>query len=221
MQAYQQLKGLDGKFAENVVLQVKNGPVDFQPREPFHPLFGAMPKTALGMEFQITKEYLGFSTHLAYLGTLYEEVLRADTYSNGAGSTVAHVVDGSLGRPGITAMAGVANTGRDRNWSGSQFDQANWYAFGRLAWNPQAAARDIAADWARLTFGTDARLVEDIVGIMMRSREAVVNYMTPLGLAHLMATGASLRSRPLGRGSVPAGMESGLLPPRRRQRHRL
>jgi alpha-glucuronidase len=86
-------------------------------------------------------------------------------------------------------MAGVANTGRDRNWSGSQFDQANWYAFGRLAWNPEAAARDIAADWARLTFGTDARLVNDIVSIMMRSREAVVDYMTPLGLAHLMATG--------------------------------
>jgi alpha-glucuronidase len=189
MQAYRQLKGLDGTFASNVVLQVKNGPIDFQPREPFHPLFGAMPKTALGMEFQITKEYLGFSTHLAYLGTLYEEVLRADTFSSGAGSTVARVVDGSLGGPGITAMAGVANTGRDRNWSGSQFDQANWYAFGRLAWNPQLSARDIAADWVRLTFGTDARLVDDIVGIMMRSREAVVNYMTPLGLAHLMATG--------------------------------
>ncbi len=189
MQAYRQLKGLDGTFASNVVLQVKNGPIDFQPREPFHPLFGAMPKTSLGMEFQITKEYLGFATHLAYLGTLYEEVLRADTYSNGAGSTVARIIDGSLGGGGITAMAGVANTGRDRNWCGSQFDQANWYAFGRLAWDPALSARDIAADWVRMTFGTDARLVEDVVAIMMQSREAVVNYMTPLGLTHLMGTG--------------------------------
>ncbi len=188
MQAYRQLKPLDGTFASNVVLQVKNGPIDFQPREPFHPLFGAMPKTSLGMEFQITKEYLGFATHLAYLGTMYEEVLRADTYSNGAGSTVARVVDGEGGTR-LTAMAGVANTGRDRNWSGSQFDQANWYAFGRLAWNPEASALDIASDWARMTFSNDAGTVKDIVAIMMGSHEAVVNYMTPLGLAHLMGTG--------------------------------
>ncbi|MEO8313934.1 MAG: alpha-glucuronidase family glycosyl hydrolase [Pseudomonadota bacterium] len=189
MQAYRQLKSLDGTFASNVVLQVKNGPIDFQPREPFHPLFGAMPKTSLGMEFQITKEYLGFATHLAYLGTLYEEVLRADTYANGQGSTVARVIDGSLGRTGVTAMAGVANTGRDRNWSGSQFDQANWYAFGRFAWDPGLSARDIAMDWVKMTFGSDPALVESIVAIMMGSREAVVNYMTPLGLAHLMGTG--------------------------------
>jgi alpha-glucuronidase len=189
MQAYRQLKGLDGTFASNVVLQVKNGPIDFQPREPFHPLFGAMPRTSLGMEFQITKEYLGFATHLAYLGPLYEEVLRTDTHASGSGSTVARVIDGSLGGGGITAMAGVANTGRDRNWSGSQFDQANWYAFGRLAWNPDLAARDIASDWVRMTFSNDAAVVKDIVGMMMGSREAVVNTMTPLGLAHLMGTG--------------------------------
>ena len=189
MQAYRQLKGLDGSFASNVVLQVKNGPVDFQPREPFHPLFGAMPRTSLGMEFQITKEYLGFSTHLAYLGTLYEEVLRADTFANGAGSTVARVIDGSLGGPALTAMAGVANTGRDRNWCGSDFDQANWYAFGRLAWDPLLSARDIASDWVRMTFSNDAEVVKDVVAMMMASREAVVNYMTPLGLAHLMGTG--------------------------------
>lgn len=189
MQAYRQLKPLDGSFASNVVLQVKNGPVDFQPREPFHPLFGAMPKTSLGMEFQITKEYLGFATHLAYLGPLYEEVLRADTHAVGAGSTVARVIDGSLGGGAVTAMAGVANTGRDRNWSGSHFDQANWYAFGRLAWNPELSARDIAADWARMTFSNDSAAVQGIVAMMMGSRETVVNYMTPLGLAHLMGTG--------------------------------
>jgi alpha-glucuronidase len=188
MQAYRQLKPLEGTFASNVVLQVKNGPIDFQPREPFHPLFGAMPETALGMEFQITKEYLGFATHLAYLGPMYEEVLQADTHSSGAGSTVARVISGK-GDARLTAMAGVANTGRDRNWSGSQFDQANWYAFGRLAWDPQTTARDIAADWARMTFSSDAGTVKDIVAIMMGSREAVVNYMTPLGLTHLMGTG--------------------------------
>jgi alpha-glucuronidase len=188
MQAYRQLKPLDGTFASNVVLQVKNGPIDFQPREPFHPLFGAMPETALGMEFQITKEYLGFAAHLAYLGPMYEEVLRADTWSNGQGSTVARVVS-NPGGGSITSMAGVANTGRDRNWTGSQFDQANWYAFGRLAWDPQASARDIATDWVRMTFSNDAGTVKDIVAIMMGSREAVVNYMTPLGLTHLMGTG--------------------------------
>jgi alpha-glucuronidase len=188
MQAYRQLKPLDGTFASNVVVQVKNGPIDFQPREPFHPLFGAMPETALGMEFQITKEYLGFATHLAYLGPMYEEVLRADTFSSGAGSTVARVISRGDGNR-LTAMAGVANTGRDRNWSGSQFDQANWYAFGRLAWEPQSAARDIASDWVRMTFSHDPETVKEIVEIMMGSREAVVNYMTPLGLTHLMGTG--------------------------------
>ncbi len=112
---------------------MKNGPIDFQPREPFHPLFGAMPRTPLMMELQITKEYLGFATHLVYLGTLYEEVLQADTHARGEGSTVARVIDGSLEGHALTGIAGVANIGVDRTWSGSHFDQANWYAFGRLA----------------------------------------------------------------------------------------
>ncbi|WP_426336847.1 alpha-glucuronidase family glycosyl hydrolase [Pseudoduganella sp. R-31] len=167
-QAYSDFAPLDGKFAPNVVVQVKNGPLDFQPREPVHPLFGAMPKTPLMMEFQVTKEYLGFATHLAYLGTLYEETLR-----NAA--------------PAVAGMAGVANIGSSRTWSGSHFDQANWYAFGRLAWNPQARARDIALEWAGRTFS--AKAAPDIAGLMMMSREAVVDYMTPLGLTHLMGTG--------------------------------
>jgi alpha-glucuronidase len=179
-QAYSEFKPLDGKFRRNVLLQVKNGAIDFQPREPFHPLFGAMPRTPLVMEVQITKEYLGFATHLAYLGTLYEEVLRADTYARGPGSTLAKVIDG---------IAGVANIGTDRNWSGSHFDQANWYAFGRLAWNPTASAEDIARDWVRMTFTTDATFVARVVDMMMKSRQAVVDYMTPLGLHHLMAEG--------------------------------
>jgi alpha-glucuronidase len=179
-QAYDEFVPLDGKFRENVLLQVKNGPIDFQPREPAHPLFGAMPKTPLMLEVQITKEYLGFATHLAYLGSLYEETLGADTFANGAGSKVAKLVAG---------MAGVSNIGAARNWTGSQFDQANWFVFGRLAWDPNVASRDIAEEWVRMTFSNDPGFVAPVVAMMMGSREAVVDYMTPLGLAHLMASG--------------------------------
>ena len=188
-QAYSDFKPLDGRFAENVIVQVKNGAIDFQPREPFHPLFGAMPKTQIGLEFQITKEYLGFATHLAYLGPLFEEALKSDTFAQGRGSTVVRVIDGSLHGLKRSAIAGVANIGSDRNWSGSTFDQANWYAFGRLAWEPQLSARSIATEWAAMTFAPDPKIVAPVVDIMMGSREAVVNYMTPLGLHHLMATG--------------------------------
>lgn len=188
-QAYSEFVPLDGQFRDNVLLQVKNGPIDFQPREPFHPLFGAMPRTPLMLEVQITKEYLGFATHLAYLGTMYAEVLRADTHTRGSGSTVAKVIDGSLHGYRRTGIAGVANIGTDRNWSGSHFDQANWYAFGRLAWNPELSAEDIAGEWVRMTFGNDRTLVTRVVDMMMKSRQAVVDYMTPLGLHHLMAEG--------------------------------
>ncbi|QAY77877.1 alpha-glucuronidase family glycosyl hydrolase [Sphingosinicella sp. BN140058] len=188
-QAYSEFKPLDGKFRDNVVVQVKNGAIDFQPREPFHPLFGAMPKTPLMMEFQITKEYLGFATHLAYLGSAWEEVLAADTHARGKESSVAKVIDGSIQPYSITGMAGVANIGDDRNWTGSHFDQANWYAFGRLAWDPESSSRDIAEEWARMTFSTDPAFVRPAVGMMMASHQAVVDYMTPLGLHHLMATG--------------------------------
>ncbi len=186
-QAYSEFEPLDGAFADNVIVQVKNGPIDFQPREPFHPLFGAMPHTPLMMEVQITKEYMGFATHLVYLGTMWQEVLRSDTYRPRKGTTVADVLDTPV-RPGaLTGMAGVSNIGTDRNWSGSQFDQANWYAFGRLAWNPDGDAREIAHDWAAMTWGQAA--AEPIVAMMMRSHEAVVDYMMPLGLNHLFATG--------------------------------
>ncbi|MDY6944868.1 MAG: alpha-glucuronidase family glycosyl hydrolase [Pseudomonadota bacterium] len=188
-QAYDEFVPLDGKFRDNVLVQVKNGAIDFQPREPFHPLFGAMPKTPLAMEFQITKEYLGFATHLAYLGSFWEEVLRADTQRPRKGSTVARIVDGSVHNYARTAIAGVANIGADRNWSGSQFDQANWYAFGRLAWNPMLSSRAIAEEWVRMTFSNDASFVEPAVAMMMKSHEAVVDYMTPLGLHHLMGRG--------------------------------
>ena len=176
-QAYDEFKPLDGKFRSNVILQVKNGPLDFQPREPFSPLFGAMPHTRVALEAQITKEYLGHGTHLAYLGTLWSEVLRARTARPTARSRVADT---------ISAIAGVANAGSDRKWTGSDFDQANWYAFGRIAWNPDADPQAIADDWTRMTWSNDPRVATPVVGMMMRSREAVVDYMTPLGLAHVM-----------------------------------
>ena len=188
-QAYDEFVPLDGKFRDNVLVQVKNGAIDFQPREPFHPLFGAMPKTPLAMEFQITKEYLGFATHLVYLGAFYEEVLRADTYRPRQGSTVAKILDGSVHDYAHTAIAGVANIGTDRNWSGAQFEQANWYAFGRLAWNPMLSSKDLAEEWVRMTFSNDPQFVQPVVAMMMKSHEAVVDYMTPLGLHHLMGRG--------------------------------
>ncbi|RBD92571.1 alpha-glucuronidase, partial [Xanthomonas oryzae pv. oryzae] len=173
-QAYSEFVPLDGAFHDNVIVQVKNGAIDFQPREPFHPLFGAMRKTPLIPEYQITKEYLGFSTHLAYLGTLFSETLQADTHARGKGSTVARTVDGSLfadiKRTRLTGIAGVANIGADRNWSGSIFDQANWYAYGRLAGDPQLSPQAIAQEWARMTFSNDPAVVEPVVGMMLRSR---------------------------------------------------
>jgi alpha-glucuronidase len=186
-QAYDEFTPLDGKFRSNVLLQVKNGPIDFQPREPFSPLFGALRRTQVMMELQITKEYLGFATHLVYLGPLYEEVLRSDTYAKGEGSTVVHVLDGSLFGYRRTGIAGVANVGSDRNWTGSQFNQANWFVFGRLAWDPTLSSAAIAEEWVRMTFSNDPAFVAPVVAMMMGSREAAVDYMTPLGLAHIMA----------------------------------
>ncbi|AYN66328.1 alpha-glucuronidase [Euzebyella marina] len=188
-QAYSEFVPYDGQFLPNVLVQVKNGAIDFQPREPFHPMFGAMSKTPIMMEFQITKEYLGFSTHLVYLPKLYEEVLEADTYQEGKGSTVAKVLDGSLQGQQITGMAGVANIGNDLNWTGHPFGQADWYGFGRQAWNPYLDSEKIADEWLRMTFSNDEKFVEPIKEMMVTSREAVVNYMNPLGLHHIFDTG--------------------------------
>ncbi|RNI27198.1 alpha-glucuronidase [Rufibacter immobilis] len=185
-QAYTEFKPLDGKFLPNVMVQVKNGAIDFQPREPFHPLFGAMPKTPLMMEFQITQEYLGQGTHLAYLAPMFKETLMADTYAKGKGSTVAKVVDGSLDNHYHSGMAGVANIGNDRNWTSHPFGQANWYTFGRLAWDYNLTSEAIADEWIKMTFSGSPTLVSTVKQMMMGSREAVVNYMTPLGLHHLM-----------------------------------
>ncbi|MFH0991363.1 MAG: alpha-glucuronidase family glycosyl hydrolase [bacterium] len=185
-QAYNEFKPLDGKFRNNVLIQVKNGPIDFQPREPFHPLFGALPGTPLMTEFQITQEYLGFSTHLVYLAPLFKECLDSDTYAGGQGSTVGKVIDGSLDDHALSGIAGVANTGTDRNWTGHLFGQANWYAFGRLAWNHYLTPEEIADEWIRMTFSNDRNIIQPIKTMMIVSREITVNYMTPLGLHHIM-----------------------------------
>lgn len=188
-QAYSEFRPLDGQFESNVLVQVKNGPIDFQPREPFHPLFGAMPQTPLMMEFQITQEYLGQATQLVYLAPMYKEVLQTDTYAKGKGSSVARVIDGSLHKYPLTGIAGVSNIGSDVNWTGHPIAQSNWYAFGRLAWDPGLSAEKIAEEWIRATFSSDEEVVQTISEMMMNSWEASVNYMTPLGLHHLMGTG--------------------------------
>jgi alpha-glucuronidase len=188
-QAFDTLQPFDGKFATNVLLQVKNGPLDFQPREPFHPLFGAMPKTQLMPELQITQEYLGQSKQLAFLAPLWREFLDADTFAKGKGSTVTKVIDGSLNGQRLTGIAGVANTGSDRNWTGHLLAQANWYAFGRLAWQPGLASQQIADEWVRLTLTQDRPAGATITRTLLESHEAVVDYMTPLGLTHIMWMG--------------------------------
>jgi alpha-glucuronidase len=193
-QAYKEFKPLDGLFRDNVIVQVKNGPIDFQPREPFNPLFGAMKKTSVMPELQITQEYLGHSIHLVYLAPMWEEILKSDTYAEGAGSTVAQTTDGSIFPQKYTAIAGVANIGLDTNWCGHDFAQANWYAFGRLAWDNQLSSEKIAGEWLKLTF-TNKEKTDDwnvhflapVKQMMLESHEAAVNYMMPLGFHHIFA----------------------------------
>src|SRR5438270_2100006 len=172
-QAYDEFKPLDGKFRSNAIVQVKNGPIDFQPREPFHPLFGQMPHTRLAFEGQITREYLGQSDGVVFLAPMWKEVLDSDTCSARCGTPV---------KATIAAIAGVSNVGSVPGWAATNFDQANWYAFGRLAWNPSLSPQQIADEWTRMTWSNDPRVVTPIVATVLGSREAVVDYMTPLGL---------------------------------------
>ncbi|MVT10267.1 alpha-glucuronidase family glycosyl hydrolase [Chitinophaga tropicalis] len=197
-QAYDEFQPLDGKFRENVMVQVKNGPIDFQPREPFSPLLGAMPHTPLMLEFQLTQEYLGQGTHLVYLAPLFKEVLNADTYAQGKNSTVARTIDGSLNNHALSGIAAVANIGNERNWTGHTFGQANWYAIGRLSWDNSLSSEQIAEEWIRQTFGNSPLLVSSIKRMMLASHEAVVNYMTPLGLHHIMGNGHHYGPAPWG-----------------------
>lgn len=197
-QAYEEFKPLDGQFRKNVILQVKNGPIDFQPREPFSPLFGAMPQTPLAMEFQLTQEYLGQGTHLVFEAPMFKETLNTDTYAKGKGSTVAKIIDGSLDNFSLTAMAGVSNIGNDINWCSHPFAQANWYALGRLAWDYNLLSEQIAEEWIRQTFSNDNTFVAATKNIMLQSHEAMVNYMTPLGLTHIMYNGHHYGPMPWG-----------------------
>jgi alpha-glucuronidase len=187
--AYKEFVPLDGQFSSNVVAQVKNGPIDFQPREPFNPVFGAMAKTPLALELQVTQEYFGQSIHLVYLAGMWKEVLDAETHAKESGSTVAQIIDGSVWGYETSVIAGVANTGSDRDWCGHHFSQANWYAFGRLAWDHQLSAETIAEEWIRASWSNDKKIVETLKTMMIASWPACIDYMTPLGLHHLMVEG--------------------------------
>jgi alpha-glucuronidase len=145
-----------------------------------------MPDTPLMMEFQITQEYLGQATSLAYLAPLYKECFEFDTYANGEGSAVAKIIDGSLDDHSFSGIAGVSNIGNDINWTGHIFGQANWYAFGRLAWDHEITSEEIADEWIRMTFTNDSEFINKVSTMMLTSRENMVNYMTPLGLHHIM-----------------------------------
>ncbi len=176
-QARLEFENLDGQFMDNVIIQVKNGPIDFQPREPFNALFGAMPHTSEMPELQITQEYLGQANHLAYLGTMWEEFFtEVKQYAN---------YRDNQQKSRYNAIAGVANTGTDADWTGHPLAQSNWYAYGRLAWNPDLTAEEIAHEWTSLTFPSlSAEQHATLVTMLMRSREAVVDYEMPIGLTH-------------------------------------
>ena len=165
-QAVSEFKDLDGKFRDNVILQSKNGPLDFQPREPYAPIFDNMRQTKQMAELQITQEYLGQSRHLVYLAPMWREFFRYVEPSR------------------LVGIAGVANIGLDKNWCGHHFSQANWYAFGRLAWNPSMKSEEIASEWLAATFGKTEK-DDALLSVMLRSREACVDYMMPLGLHHI------------------------------------
>lgn len=167
-QAVSEFKGMDGKFRDNVILQSKNGPLDFQPREPYAPIFDNIKQTPQIAELQITQEYLGQSKHLTYLAPMWKEFF------------------GFVNPDRLVGISGVANIGDDANWCGHPFSQANWYAFGRLAWNPSLTAEEIAHEWLVQTYGNqDEKFTKPVEMMMMTSREACVNYMMPLGLHHI------------------------------------
>ena len=167
-QAVSEFKGMDGKFRDNVILQSKNGPLDFQPREPYAPIFDNIKQTPQIAELQITQEYLGQSKHLTYLAPMWKEFF------------------GFVNPDRLVGISGVANIGDDANWCGHPFSQANWYAFGRLAWNPSLTAEEIAHEWIVQTYeNQDERFTKPVEMMMMTSREACVNYMMPLGLHHI------------------------------------
>lgn len=196
-QAYEEFMPLDGKFRDNVILQVKNGPIDFQPREPVSPLFFNIKSTRMMPEFQITQEYLGESIHSVYLGTMWKEFFQV-------------LNDNQNGQKEMKAIAGVSNVGDDINWCGSDMAQANWYTFGRMAWDENLSCEKIAQEWLKLTFSSDERFVTPMTELMMASHEAAVSYMMPLGLHHIFAGGHHYGPEPW---YAPKGVRKDWTPP--------
>ena len=191
-QACEEFMPLDGQFSDNVIIQIKNGPIDFQPREPYSPLFTSMQQTPMMVEFQITQEYLGAANHLVYLAPMWKEFF-------------------SFVKPAsLKAMAGVANIGDDVNWCGHHFAQSNWYAFGRLAWNPELNSEQIADEWLRQTFTGEPKFVDPMKQVMLDSREACVSYMMPLGIHHIFAGGHHYGPEPW---YAPKGLRPDWTPP--------
>ncbi|MGO4418928.1 alpha-glucuronidase family glycosyl hydrolase, partial [Streptomyces sp. MCAF7] len=184
-QAYLDFTPLDGKFADNVVVQIKNGPIDFQVREPAHPLFGSLPRTNSVIELQVTQEYTGHTAHLCYLVPQWKEVLDFDTLRAGEGSTVARVVTGRVHSYSHFGFAGVMNFGDARNWTGSHLAAANTHGYGRLSWNPDLSAEDLAAEWTRMTFGNDPHVVETVSALLRDSWRTYEDYTSPLGTGYL------------------------------------
>ena len=191
-QACEEFMPLDGQFSDNVIIQIKNGPIDFQPREPYSPLFTSMQQTPMMVEFQITQEYLGAANHLVFLAPMWKEFF-------------------SFVKPAsLKAMAGVANIGDDVNWCGHHFAQSNWYAFGRLAWNPELTSEQIADEWLRQTFTGEPKFVDPMKQVMLDSREACVSYMMPLGIHHIFAGGHHYGPEPW---YAPKGLRPDWTPP--------
>lgn len=187
--AYDNFMPLDGKFRDNVVLQIKNGPMDFQVREPVSPLIGGLKKTNHIVEFQITQEYTGQQKHLCYLIPQWKTVLDFDTHAKGKGSTVKKILDGSLFPQKYHGMSAVANIGDDMNWTGHDLAQANLYGYGRLAWDPELTAEKIAEEWIRMTYGNNGRLLETLSGMLLSSWRIYENYTVPLGIGWMVNPG--------------------------------
>jgi alpha-glucuronidase len=187
--AYDHFTPLDGKFHDNVILQIKNGPMDFQVREPVSPLFGALPNTNQLLELQVTQEYTGQQKHICFLVPQWKEVLEFDTCANGKGSTVAEIASGSHSKRHLGGITAVSNIGDDMNWTGHILAQANLYGYGRLTWNPSLPSEQIAQEWIASTFGNDTQLVTIVTRIMMDSWSIYENYTAPLGIGWMVNPG--------------------------------
>ncbi|WP_255222935.1 alpha-glucuronidase family glycosyl hydrolase [Paenibacillus sp. 7541] len=187
--AYDHFKPLDGQFMENVILQIKNGPMDFQVREAVSPLLGAMPKTNQMLEFQITQEYTGQQKHLCYLVPQWKEILDFDTYATGEGSTVKRAVSGELYRYAYSGITAVVNVGSDDNWTGHTLAQANLYGYGRLTWNPDLTEEEITSEWIHLTFGASADIHRELGAMLAESWRIYESYTSPLGVGWMVNPG--------------------------------